>query len=113
MRDTITDTVDLSHLTSEEFIKALHERTLPILEEFMYKQVDNVDAFLNQVENKIDEKQGDIAYKYKNQVLQPKFKFSIDDKNGSLKFSLVGFKRYELFTDGSEDISLQEWLKEQ
>lgn len=113
MRDKINDIVDLSHLTSEEFIKAIHERTLPILEEFMYKQIDNVDAFLNQVESRIDEKQGDIAYKYKNQLLQPKFKFSVDAKTGSLKFSLVGFKRYELFTDGTEDISLQEWLKEQ
>lgn len=109
----INEIVDLSHLATGDFIKEIHERPLPILKEFMYKQVDSVDAFLNQVENRIDEEQGDIAYKYKNQLLQPKFEFNIDDKNGALTFALVGFKRYVLSTTESEDIPLQEWLKEQ
>lgn len=108
----INEIVDLSHLTSEDFIETIHEKTLLIIGEFMYKQIDNIDAFLNQVESRIDEKQGDIAYRYKNQLLQPKFKFSFDVKTGSLKFALVGFKRYELSNE-SEDISLQEWFKEQ
>ena len=109
----ITDIIKCEESTKEDFLKGLHERILLPLREHFYDVVDNEDAYLHKIKFEVAEKEQHVVYNYNGQLLQPNFEFSLEAKTGTLHASLESFKRYDLFSDESETISLHDWLKEQ
>ena len=113
MKNWITDIIKCEEATKEDFLKGLHERILLPLREHFYDVVDNEDAYLHKIKSEVAEKEQHVVYDYNGQLLQPNFEFSLEAKTGTLHASLESFKRYDLFSDESETISLHDWLKEQ